>query len=86
MEAACILLEPWYTFRLEVPEASIGRAMTDIEKRCGTCVIEETGRDRPFSRGQAPVASMRGYQSEVMSYTRGTGEAGMYAQRIRALP
>lgn len=73
MEAACILLEPWYTFRLEVPEASIGRAMTDIEKRCGTCVIEENRQGQAVLTGQAPVASMRGYQSEVMSYTRGQG-------------
>ena len=50
MEASCILLEPWYTFRLEVPEASIGRAMTDIEKRCGPALSRKTGRDRPSSR------------------------------------
>ena len=73
MEASCILLEPWYTFRLEVPEASIGRAMTDIEKRCGTCVIEENRQGQAVLTGQAPVAAMRGYQAEVMSYTRGQG-------------
>lgn len=73
MEASCILLEPWYTFRLEVPEASIGRAMTDIEKRCGTCVIEENRQGQAVLTGQAPVATMRGYQAEVMSYTRGQG-------------
>ena len=73
MEASCILLEPWYTFRLEVPEASIGRAMTDIEKRCGTCVIEENRQGQAVLTGQAPVAAMRGYQSEVISYTRGQG-------------
>ena len=66
-------LEPWYTFRLEVPEASIGRAMTDIEKRCGTCVIEENRQGQAVLTGQAPVAAMRGYQSEVISYTRGQG-------------
>ena len=51
MEASCILLEPWYTFRLEVPEASIGRAMTDIEKRCGTCVIEENRQGQAVRHG-----------------------------------
>ena len=66
-------MEPWYTFRLEVPEASIGRAMTDIEKRCGTCVIEENRQGQAILTGQAPVAAMRGYQAEVMSYTRGQG-------------
>ena len=73
MEASCILLEPWYSFRLEVPEAYIGRAMTDIEKRCGTCAIEENRQGQAVLVGKAPVAAMQGYQAEVMSYTRGHG-------------
>ena len=36
MEAESILLEPVYQFRLEVPDAMIGRAMTDIERMHGT--------------------------------------------------
>ncbi len=47
--------------------------MTDIEKRCGTCVIEENRQGQAILTGQAPVAAMRGYQAEVMSYTRGQG-------------
>ena len=47
--------------------------MTDIEKRCGTCVIEENRQGQAVLTGQAPVAAMRGYQSEVISYTRGQG-------------
>ena len=57
----------------DISEASIGRAMTDIEKRCGTCVIEENRQGQAVLTGQAPVAAMRGYQAEVMSYTRGQG-------------
>lgn len=30
MKAQSMLLEPWYAFRLEVPQEFIGRAMTDI--------------------------------------------------------
>ena len=39
-EADSILLEPYYTFRLEVPEKKVGRAMTDIEKMQGTWEIK----------------------------------------------
>ena len=36
MEAESVLLEPYYEFRMEVPEEMIGRAMTDVEKMSGT--------------------------------------------------
>lgn len=73
MEADCVLLEPWYAFRLELPEAFVGRAMTDIEKRGGTFTLEQAEGENAILTGQAPVASMRGYQTEVTAYTRGRG-------------
>ena len=73
MEAGSILLEPWYTFRLEIPETSIGRAMTDLEKRSGTCVIEETENGMAVLTGQAPASEMVDYQAEVISYSKGRG-------------
>lgn len=36
MQAESVLLEPYYDFVLEIPEASVGRAMTDIERMHGT--------------------------------------------------
>lgn len=39
-QAESVLLEPWYDFRLEVPEANIGRAMMDVEKMYGKVVID----------------------------------------------
>ena len=48
-----------------MPEASIGRAMTDIEKRCGTCVIEENRQGQAVLTGQAPVAAMRGIRQRL---------------------
>jgi small GTP-binding protein len=35
MEAESILLEPYYAFQLELPEKTVGRAMTDVEKMNG---------------------------------------------------
>lgn len=74
MEAESILLEPWYEFRLELPESSIGRAMTDIEKRSGSCVIADTRDGQAVLTGSVPVAAMGDYQTEVTAYTKGCGK------------
>ncbi len=35
MKARSVLLEPWYEFRIEVPQEMIGRAMTDVQRMNG---------------------------------------------------
>lgn len=72
-EADSILLEPYYTFRLEVPEKMVGRAMTDIEKMQGTWEIKEAREGYTVLEGSAPVINMRNYHREVTAYTRGEG-------------
>jgi len=72
-EAQSILLEPYYSFRLEVPEKIVGRAMTDIEKMHGTWEIKEAREGYAVLEGSAPVVNMRNYQREVTAYTRGEG-------------
>lgn len=74
MEAESILLEPWYEFRLEIPEGFIGRAMTDIEKRSGSCSLQEAAEGTAILVGTAPVSAMGDYQTEVTAYTRGCGK------------
>lgn len=73
MEAECILLEPYYSFRLELPEQMVGRAMTDIDKMNGNCEINQTDGNMVVLVGSAPVSSMRNYQKEVVAYTKGYG-------------
>ena len=72
-EAESILLEPYYTFHLELPEKMVGRAMTDIEKMHGTCQISYIEGEIAVLAGIAPVATMRNYQKDVMAYTKGQG-------------
>lgn len=72
-EAESILLEPYYAFKLELPEKMVGRAMTDIEKMHGTCEISETNGERSVLVGSAPVVTMQNYQKEVIAYTKGHG-------------
>lgn len=77
MQAQSVLLEPYYEFRLEIPEKSLGRAMTDIEQMCGTFSYDDmesaNGLGYRILTGSAPVAAMRNYQREVTAYTGGEG-------------
>lgn len=73
MEAASVLLEPYYAFLLEIPENMVGRAMTDIERMNGSLLPPRIEEGRAVLTGQAPVTAMRGYQKEVTAYTKGLG-------------
>ncbi|MBQ1411419.1 MAG: NYN domain-containing protein [Oscillospiraceae bacterium] len=74
MQTPSVLLEPWYSFRLEVPTAQIGRAITDIKARFGSFDTPEDLGGTSLLRGHAPVASMTDYAREVAAYTRGLGK------------
>ncbi|HEX2945901.1 MAG TPA: translation factor GTPase family protein [Clostridia bacterium] len=73
MEAGSILLEPYYSFDLELPEKMVGRAMTDIEKMYGTCRVSVIDGETAVLSGSAPVVTMRNYQKDVTAYTKGLG-------------
>lgn len=73
MEAMSVLLEPYYEFRLEIPEGMTGRAMTDMEKLFADFTLAERAEGRCVLTGCAPVETMRDYQKEVYAYTRGQG-------------
>lgn len=72
-EAESVLLEPYYSFQLELPEKMLGRAMTDIEKMHGASEIKSSDGEFAILVGNAPVATMRNYQQEVIAYTKGHG-------------
>lgn len=67
------LLEPVYEYRLEVPQEMVGRAMTDIQRMCGSFDTPMIEDNMAILTGTAPVITMRNYQREVISYTRGHG-------------
>ena len=72
-KAESILLEPWYEFRLEVPQGSAGRAMGDIQRMNGALEEPETAGENVVLSGRAPVSEMKDYGTEVASYTKGYG-------------
>ncbi|MBQ7637785.1 MAG: TetM/TetW/TetO/TetS family tetracycline resistance ribosomal protection protein [Clostridia bacterium] len=72
-KAESVLLEPFYDFTLEVPSEFVGRALTDIERMCGTFDPPETSGESAVVTGRAPVSEIDGYSKEVLRYTRGKG-------------
>ncbi len=77
MQVPSVLLEPWYRFRLEVPTAQIGRAITDIRARFGSFDTPEDLGGMSLLRGRAPVVAMTDYAREVAAYTRGLGKLAL---------
>ena len=70
-----ILLEPWYSFVLEVPSDQVGRAMSDIGQMNGSFEGPEAEDKQGMVRltGTVPASEMRDYQREVWAYTKGRG-------------
>ncbi len=73
MQAENILLEPWYSFRLEVPAGNLGRAMADVQRMGGRFDPPETTGEAALLTGEAPVSEMTGYAAQVAAYTKGEG-------------
>ena len=74
-KARCVLLEPFYTFTLKVPQESTGRALSDMQRLRASCGLPEIdqGLNMVVITGEGPVSTLRDYQREVSSYTRGEG-------------
>ncbi|MGN1280139.1 MAG: GTP-binding protein [Limosilactobacillus sp.] len=70
----CQLLEPWYRFRLTVPQTEVGRAINDIQQMAGTFQLGADNGIVTTITGAAPVAAMRDYAQAVRNYTRGQGQ------------
>lgn len=72
-----VLLEPVFSFVLELPTENLGRAMSDIQRRYGSFDNPVTEGERSILTGTAPVATFGDYQREVNSYTRGHGRLSL---------
>ncbi len=73
MMGETILLEPWYTFRLEVPGESVGRAMTDVQRMCGEFEGPQMRGETAVLTGSLPVSEVGDYWSQVAAYAQGRG-------------
>lgn len=77
MKAGCILLEPYYRFRLEVPSGNVGKAMSDLQMRFAEFSPEEADAETTVIHGRAPVSCLHDYTSEVIAYTKGQGRLSL---------
>ena len=76
MNAESVLLEPYYDFRIELPDEFVGRAMSDLTRLGADFSQPEpsAGNDGvSVIKGTAPISAMRGYQTDVSGYTKGRG-------------
>lgn len=71
--AKSVLLEPYYHFRLEVPNAYVSKAIYDIEVMHGNFTLVDSPSDVTILVGSAPVVNMQSYPAMVRSYTKGMG-------------
>ena len=77
MQAQSVLLEPWYSVRLEVPTECIGRALNDLTAMGGQAEVSGSSERTSLIVGRAPVSRARHYAREVAAYTHGLGSLGL---------
>ena len=73
MKAENVLLEPYYSFELQLPSEFLSKALYDLEMKNATVEIEDMGDNKMCIRGEGPVRTMMNYQNEVIAYTKGKG-------------
>lgn len=83
MSAESVLLEPWYTFRLEIPSSQTGRALNDIRRMGGDADAPETFAESVLLTGSAPAAALKDYGREVAAYTHGLGHFSCQVSAFR---
>ena len=77
MQAESVLLEPWYSFVLEVPAEQIGLAISDVRAMNGEIDSPEDAGGMMRLKGAAPVAGMNEYMQELLAYTHGRGRLSL---------
>lgn len=72
-----VLLEPWYRFRLELPQEMLGRALSDVQRMSGESAAPQIADGLAVVEGAAPVSEMRDYAMDVNAYTHGEGRLAL---------
>ena len=80
MQAKSVLLEPWYDFRMELPQSCVGRALSDLNRLGAETDAPVTDGDTAILTGSAPVAALRDYPTELAAYTHGLGNLSLSAK------
>ncbi len=73
MMADSVLLEPIFEYRIEVPEGSVGRVLSDMQRMNGTVSLPDLENGKSVITGTVPAACLLDYASELSSFTHGEG-------------
>ena len=75
MMAQSVLLEPAFSFCLELPQENLGRAMSDLQQMDASFGQPEfsSKNNTAILQGTVTVAALGNYVEEVAAYTRGAG-------------
>lgn len=73
MQAESVLLEPWYDYRIELPQTNVGRAMNDLQLMGARFSEAGEAGGMAVLTGSGPVSKLREYPAAVAAYTRGQG-------------
>ena len=74
MMTESVLLEPFFNFRLEIPQESLGRALTDLQQMGASFTQPDLEDGRSVITGSAPVSKIGNYAESLAAYTRGEGQ------------
>ena len=77
MQAESVLLEPWYSFVLEVPAEQIGRAISDVRAMNGSFSSPEERGEYLRLEGAAPAAKLTSYMEELVAWSHGRGRLNL---------
>lgn len=75
--ANCILLEPYYKFKIDVSMDYIGRVLSDIQKMNGEFEEPVNYEDKVIVKGRGPVKEFMNYPLEFVSFTKGKGSLSL---------
>ncbi|OUP02301.1 translation elongation factor G [Anaerofilum sp. An201] len=72
-KAESVLLEPYYTFRLELPPDAVGRGMADLQRMSASFAPPRQEGETAVLEGTVPVAEIQDYARQLAGYTHGHG-------------
>lgn len=77
MRAKNVLLEPYFSFEIEVPKENLGRALSDMEQNFAKYnspeFLQINGEEWTRLTGKVPVSTVANYKSVLNEYTSGRG-------------
>lgn len=71
--AESVLLEPFYSFTLNIPRECTGRALNDLQQMGAEFSSPENDGENTVISGIAPVSEMADYHTTAAGYTKGKG-------------